>query len=444
MTVFRINETHDAKIRSWVESAQAESADFVLQNLPLGVTRRRGASSLPCVSVAIGDMLLNLRECVAAGLFSKLSQPIQAALSAENLNPLMALSWREWSSLRSRIHSLLRADNAELRDMGKLRSMVLFPQKECECLLPAGIGDYTDFYASIQHARNVGSMFRPDNPLLPNYKHLPVAYHGRSSSIVVSGSKVRRPAGQTSSQDSGPPQHTPTKLFDYECELGFFVGQGNALGEPVSIERSAELLFGVCLLNDWSARDIQKWEYQPLGPFLGKNFCTTISPWIVTMEALEPFRAPAAPRDESDPAPLPYLTSQGEGRSGALDITTQVYLQSAAMREKGLEPVMLSEGRARDLYWTPGQFIAHHTVNGCNLRPGDLLGSGTISGSEKSSRGCLLELTWRGSEPIELPSGERRKFLEDGDEVIMRGFCRKTGFASIGLGECRGLVMPGM
>jgi fumarylacetoacetase len=309
-------------------------------------------------------------------------------------------------------------------------------------LLPATIGDYTDFYASVHHAGNVGSMFRPDNPLLPNYKWVPIGYHGRASSIVPSGTPVLRPSGQSKAPDAESPSFGPSRSLDYEMELGLFVGPGNPLGEPVPIERAEERIFGYCLVNDWSARDIQAWEYQPLGPFLAKNFATTISLWVVTPEALQPFRAPAFTRPPGDPAPLPHLHSRRDAESGALAVTVEVYLASARMRELGMAPQRLSRGSAADLYWTPAQFVAHHTSNGCNLRPGDLLASGTISGTAKESRGCLLELTWRGAEPLTLPSGETRKFLEDGDEVIMRGYCEREGAARIGFGECRGVVLP--
>ena len=307
--------------------------------------------------------------------------------------------------------------------------------------LPAAVGDYTDFYASVSHATNVGSMMRPDNPLLPNYKWVPIGYHGRSSSLVVSGTAVRRPIGQSSADGKGPPIVAPTARLDYEAEVGFLIGQGNAQGEPVAMAHAEEMIFGVCLLNDWSARDIQAWEYQPLGPFLSKNFATTLSPWVVTLEALEPFRAPAPSRPTGDPAPLPYLDSRKNAEAGAVAVTVEVYLSSARMRETGLAPLRLSRASAADLYWTPAQLLAHHTSNGCNLQPGDLLATGTISGPAKESRGCMLELTWRGAEPLALPGGETRKFLEDGDEVIMRGYCERDGAVRIGFGECRGVVV---
>jgi fumarylacetoacetase len=306
---------------------------------------------------------------------------------------------------------------------------------EVDLLLPCEIPDYTDFYASIHHATNVGRMFRPDNPLLPNYKWLPVAYHGRASSVVVSGTEVRRPWGQIVSNPAGPPQYAACRLLDYEVELGAFLGPGNPMGETIPIAQAEDHVFGVCLLNDWSARDIQSWEYQPLGPFLAKNFATSVSPWVVTLEALEPFRRAAPARPEGDPDPLPHLQAAG---NGAFGITLEVWLQSARMQA----PVRISRGDFSSMYWTLAQMVAHHSSSGCPLRPGDLIGSGTVSGPEKENRGCLLEMTWRGAEPLELPTGETRKFLEDGDKVILRGWCEAPGFRRIGFGECRGVVLP--
>ena len=309
-----------------------------------------------------------------------------------------------------------------------------------ELVLPAAIGDYTDFYASVFHATNVGRMLRPDNPLLPNYKYVPIGYHGRASSIVPSGTAVRRPSGQTRDDAAAPPSFGPSRRLDYELEVGFFVAEGNELGTSVPIGEAAAHLFGVCLLNDWSARDVQTWEYQPLGPFLAKNFASSISLWVVTMEALAPFFTRPYVRPEGDPAPLPYLTDAAEQANGALDIRLEVLLASARMRAEGIAPVTLSRSTAADLYWTPAQLLAHHASNGCNLAAGDLLGSGTVSGEARDARGCLLELTWRGTEPITLPTGEVRRFLENGDEVIMRGWCEREGFRRIGLGECRGII----
>ena len=430
-----MDHTHDPSLRSWVESA-AGHADFPIQNLPFGVFRRRGTDESARVGVAIGDMILDLAACHAERRFTGLAATAAGACAGPPLNPLMALGAEPRAELRRQVSKLLSADSPGPRAPDRL-----VPQAEAELLVAAAIGDYTDFYASVHHATNVGSMFRPDNPLLPNYKWVPIGYHGRASSIVPSGTPVRRPSGQSRAPEATVPSFGPSRSLDYEMELGFFVAAGNALGEPVPIARAEERIFGFCLVNDWSARDLQAWEYQPLGPFLGKNFATTISPWIVTLEALEPFRAPAPSRPSGDPSPLPYLASRENTDAGAVAVTVEVYLSSARMREAGLAPLRLSRGSAADLYWTPGQLLAHHTSNGCNLQPGDLLATGTISGPTKESRGCMLELTWRGAEPLALPTGETRKFLEDGDEVIMRGYCEREGAVRIGLGECRGVIV---
>jgi len=316
------------------------------------------------------------------------------------------------------------------------------PMSEATLGLPAEIGDYTDFYASVNHATNVGSMFRPDNPLLPNYKWLPIGYHGRASSIVPSGTPVRRPKGQTKPAEADKPVFGPSKMLDYESELGFLVGRGNALGENIPIETAWDHIFGFCLVNDWSARDVQTWEYQPLGPFLAKNFATTVSSWVVTTEAAEPYRVPALARDPGDPAPLDHLSSDDDAQHGGLNAFLEVYLLSSRMRAEKMEPVRLSRAPFNLMYWTVGQMLAHHASNGCNMRPGDLLASGTVSGKERDSRGCLLELTWRGTEPVTLPSGEERRFLLDGDEVVMKGYLEAEGHPRLGFGECRGIVLP--
>jgi fumarylacetoacetase len=352
----------------------------------------------------------------------------------------MSLGREHWSSLRSQASALLASGSPAYHP--RLGERILVPMVEAELLVPARIGDYSDFYASIHHATNVGSMFRPDNPLLPNYKWIPIGYHGRASSIVTSGTPVRRPRGQTKSPDAKEPEYGPSRALDYETEVGCFVGPGNHLGDPVVLDRAEEHLFGLCLVNDWSARDIQTWEYQPLGPFLAKSFATTISPWVVTLEALEPYRTQAFQRPPGDPEPLPYLDSEHNRAWGGIDIVVEVYVSSAGMRSAGLPPLRVSRGRVADLYWTIAQMYSHHTSNGCNLLPGDLFASGTISGPSKESRGCLLELTWRGAEPLALPNGETRKFLEDGDEVILRAFCERGGSVRIGFGECRGVILP--
>lgn len=395
-----IDDTHDPARRSWVESANHPGCDFPIQNLPLGVFIPPGQR--PRVGIAIGDAILDASEWIAG----------------ETLNAYFTLPATQRADLRTRWTKTLEA-GAPRRD--------LFAQSDCTMLLPAAIRDYTDFYASIHHATNVGKLFRPDNPLLPNYKHVPIAYHGRASSLVVSGTAIRRPNGQL-----GEGKFGPTRELDYEVEVGFFVGRGNALGEPIPIQEARARVAGVCLVNDWSARDIQRWEYQPLGPFLAKNFGTSVSPWVVTAEALAPFWTD--PSLHEVPV-LPYLQEPG---AGALDLTVEVWLRTAAMKE----PMRLSRAAFKEMYWTLGQMVAHHTSNGCPLSPGDLIASGTVSGLEKENRGCLLELTSRGQEPVHLLNGETRTFLQDGDEVILTGYCQRAGFARIGLGSCRGVVLP--
>ena len=417
-------------MRSWVVSANQPGTDFPIQNLPYGVWE--GASGAR-IGVAIGDRILDLRACAEAGL---VMPDLAPACAAGSLNRLMALGPSSWSALRRRVTELLAEGSAEQARVAPL----LVPMSGAAMRVPAEIGDYTDFFASLYHATNAGSMFRPGNPLFPNYKYVPIGYHGRASSIVVSGTPVRRPWGQIEDKASGKPHYGPSRALDYELEIGTLVGPGNRLGEPVPIEEAASHIFGLCLLNDWSARDIQAWESQPLGPFLAKSFATSLSPWVVPMEALEPFRAPAFVRGEGDPAPLPYLYAKDDQERGGIDLTVEVYLETRQMRETGAAPVRLSRGNFQDLYWTVAQLLAHHTSNGCNLRPGDLFGSGTVSGQAPDSWGCLLELTSRGKQPILLPDGEQRRFLEDGDEVILRGYCEREGQVRIGFGECRGIV----
>ena len=432
MTRFPVDETHDAALSSWVPSANARGTDFPVQNLPLGIFRRRGTHDRPRIGVAIGDAIFDLYHAAQENLVTG-ADTLREACEATTLNALMSLPHAHRLQFRHTLSSLLRSGADASRTQ-------LVSQDDAEMLLPATIGDYTDFYASVYHATNVGKMFRPDNPLLPNYKYVPIGYHGRTSSIVVSGTAVPRPSGQTRDDASQPPVFGPSRRLDYELEVGFFVGRSNTQGEAVPIEHAGARLFGLCLLNDWSARDIQTWEYQPLGPFLAKNFASSISPWVVTMEALAPFRVPAFGRAEGDPAPLPYLTDEADQAGGGIDVKLEVLLSSARMRAEGIAPQRISHSTLADLYWTPAQLLAHHTSNGCNLQPGDLLGSGTVSGDGKDARGCLLELTWRGADPIQLPSGESRRFLEDGDEVIMRGTCEREGFVHIGFGECRGII----
>ena len=431
-----IDHTHDPALRSWVPGADEPGTDFPIQNLPFGVFRRRGESVAPRVGVAIGNRILDLAALAGAGLVSGDALAAARAGAADSLNALMALGPGASRALRHALAGLLEQGSSARAAVAPL----LVPQGEAELFVPARVGDYTDFYASIYHATNVGSMFRPDNPLLPNYKYVPIGYHGRASSIVVSGTEVRRPWGQTRNSADQPPAFGPSRRLDYELEVGMYIGAGNALGQPVPVADAEAHVFGLGLVNDWSARDIQTWEYQPLGPFLAKNFATTVSPWVVTLEALAPFRAPAFARADGDPAPLPYLA--GPPDAAGIDVTLEVWLSSAAMRAAGADPVRISRGSFTNMYWTVAQLVAHHTSNGCNLQPGDLLASGTVSGPEKESRGCLLERTWKGTEPLQLPGGETRAFLEDGDEVVLRAYCERAGRARIGFGECRGRIGP--
>jgi fumarylacetoacetase len=431
-----LDETHDSNLRSWVESANVANGDFPIQNLPFGVFQSLAGAR---VGVAIGDQVLDVGGCHQAGLFEDLAAEAAEECLSAVLNPLMALGPEHWSALRRRLSDLL-GERSLQRDRRIAREF-LFPMNQARMLLPVEIGDFTDFYASVYHATNVGSMFRPENPLLPNYKYLPVAYHGRASSVVVSGTSILRPSGQIQDQPGQKPSFRPSERLDYELEVGFFVGPGNSLGQPIRIDEAAEHAFGLCLVNDWSARDLQKWEYQPLGPFLAKSFATTISPWVVTMEALTPFRVPAFRRPDADPRPLPYLEFPEDAERGGIDVTLEVFLSSRLMRGRGLGPSLVSRSNLRDVYWTLAQMITHHSSNGCNLRPGDLIATGTVSGGIRESWGCLLELTRGGTDPIELPTGESRRFLQDGDEVIMQGYCRREGFARIGCGECRGVVL---
>jgi fumarylacetoacetase len=417
-----LNATHDPKLRSWVASANEPGCDFPIQNLPFGRFRAAGSSEGFRIGVAIGDQVLDLR---AAGL-----------ADTDDMNALMSASAKDRQALRAAISAGL----AEGSGKEAAWSKALLPQVKAEMTVPCRIGDYTDFYTGIHHATTIGKLFRPDQPLMPNYKWVPIGYHGRASSICVSGQVFKRPQGQTKAPDAAEPSFGPSKRLDYELELGFFVGRGNALGEPIAIGEAEDHLFGVTLLNDWSARDLQAWEYQPLGPFLSKNFASTLSPWIVTMEALAPFRA-RFERPAGDPQPLPYLDAPSNRESGALDITLEVLLQTAKMRAAGEVPARLTRGNTTEAaYWTAAQLVTHHTVNGCNLQPGDMLGSGTLSGSKPDEAGSLIELTLGGKQAITLPNGEKRTFLEDGDTLVMRGYCERAGAVRIGLGEVSGTV----
>jgi fumarylacetoacetase len=433
-----LNETHDSSLRSSVASANLPGADFTIQNLPFGVFRRRGSDEVFRVGVAIGDSIFDIAAADRIGLFAQADAlTVQAIVMAhsDSLNGLMALGAPAWSALRLALSRLLRSD------AGQDISAALVAQSDAEYALPARIGDYTDFYTSIHHATAVGKLFRPDEPLLPNYKWVPIGYHGRASSIAVSGQQCRRPLGQTRAAGAAAPVLGPSKRLDYELEVGIFIGAGNAIGSAIPVAEAESHVFGLCLLNDWSARDMQAWEYQPLGPFLAKNFASTISPWIVTLEALAPYRL-AWTRDAADPQPLPYLDSAQLRAGGAFDVQLEVLLQTADMQRDGLAPARVSLSNFRYSYWSVSQLVAHHTVGGCNLQPGDLLGSGTQSGPAPEEAGSLLELTAGGKQELTLANGETRLFLEDGDSVVMRGWAEKAGCARIGFGEVAGTVLP--
>ncbi len=432
-----INETHDRALASWVESASSGGTDFPIQNLPFGIFRREGKNEPFRGGVAIGDQILDIAAAHKAGAFSGDAASPAAHCTGQTLNGFMAMGPAGWSALRLALSRALREGSPM---QGKLTAC-LVPQAHAEHAVPAAIGDYTDFYASVYHATTVGKLFRPDNPLLPNYKWVPIGYHGRASSIGVSAQAFPRPVGQTLPKDAQAPVFGPSRRLDYELEVGVYVGVGNELGQRVPLADAEAHVFGLCLLNDWSARDIQGWEYQPLGPFLAKSFATTVSPWIVTMEALAPFRTEWT-RPAADPQPLPYLESAENRARGAFDAQLEVWLETEKMRTARSGPARLSHSSLRHAYWTIAQLVTHHTVNGCNLQPGDLLGSGTQSGPTPEEAGSLLELSDAGKRPIELPHGETRTFLQDGDTVILRGWCEKIGFKRIGFGECRGTVLP--
>jgi fumarylacetoacetase len=447
--------TLDPSLRSWVESANDPASEFPIQNLPLcrflGDDDEEGAT--PRLGMAIGDRIVDLRALAEAGILDGGEAGERCAgwgsivgsgdwLSADDPAKVIRL-------LRERVQVVLRAGTEAGEAARRVGGRAVRPMSEVRLVLPVAVPDYTDFYAGVYHAANVGAMFRPDNPLLPNYKHVPIGYHGRASSVVVSGTEVVRPWGQQAPEGGGPPVFAPTRMLDYELEVGAIIGRGNPLGSVVPVGEALGRVLGLCLVNDWSARDIQRWEYQPLGPFLAKNFATTVSPFIVTLDALGPFRCAAMVRGAGDPRPLSYLWDECDQSWGGFDITVEAYLRTAEMRRRGLSAVRLSRGSFRHMYWTIAQMIAHHTCGGCNLRAGDLLASGTISGPEPGSGGCLLELTWSGRgadgralprKPVELPTGEKRVFLEDGDEVTLRARCEREGFRSIGFGSCTGVV----
>jgi len=435
-----LNETHDPTLRSWVKTAQDEGSDFPIQNLPWAVFRRAGSTEHWRGGVAIGDQIVDLSALDQAQLIPAGSALARAALQAgagETLNDLMALGRPHGSALRLALSHLLRVGAAQ---QSALQARCLVPMAQAEYRLPARVGDYTDFYTSVHHATHIGRLFRPDSPLLPNYKWVPIGYHGRASSLVVSGTPLKRPCGQLMPTGAAQPTVGPSRRLDLELELGVFIGPGNPLGQPIAIDEAADHVFGLCLLNDWSARDIQAWEYQPLGPFLSKNFATTLSPWVVSLEALEPYRM-AWSRPPEDPQPLPYLDSPQDRSAGALDIHLSVELQTQAMRAAGSAAVSIAQSNYGYAYWTVAQMVAHHTVSGCNLQAGDLLGTGTMSGPQPHQAGALIELTGGGKQPLVLPNGEQRTFLEDGDRVTLRGWCERPGAARIGFGACEGTVL---
>jgi len=435
-----LNETHDAGLKSWVASANVDGTDFPIQNLPYGVFRRRHSDESFRVGVAIGDQILDLTVVRGSGAFADAEPLARQALDAaasSTVNALMALGQPAWTALRLALSRVLRLNAPQAERLNS----ALVPQTEAEHAVPARIGDYTDFYTSIHHATTIGKQFRPDNPLLPNYKWVPIGYHGRASSIVISGQGFRRPVGQVKAPTAEVPVLGPAQRLDYELEVAVYIGTANGLGDPVSISDAESHVFGLGLFNDWSARDIQAWEYQPLGPFLSKSFASTLSPWIVTLEALAPYRQ-AWTRASDDPQPLAYLDSPELREHGAFDVDLEVFLSTRAMRDAGLPPQRLSQSNMSDAYWSVSQMVAHHTVNGCNLQPGDLLGSGTLSGPTPESAGSMLELSSGGKQPLTLDSGETRSFLQDGDEVIFRGQAQRDGFVRIGFGDARGEVLP--
>lgn len=436
-----LNDTHDPSLRSWVETAQAPGCDFPIQNLPFAVFRRAGTAEAWRGGVAIGDQVLDLAAVAQAQLIPE-SDPLahQALVAAaqDRLNGLMALGPAHWSALRRALSRLLRTGSPA---QATLPHTALVPQSQAAFCVPAHVGDYTDFYTSVHHATNIGRLFRPDNPLLPNYKWVPIAYHGRASSLIISGTGFRRPQGQLMPPGAQQPTLAPCKRLDYELELGVFIGPGNERGQAIGMDEAEAHVFGLCLLNDWSARDIQGWEYQPLGPFLSKNFATSLSPWVVTLEALAPYRLPFS-RPADDPQPLPYLDSPLHRQQGAFDIQLDVRLQTTAMRQAGQPATPIAQSNYRHAYWTLAQMVTHHTVGGCPLQPGDLLGTGTLSGPEAGEAGALIELTTGGSRPLSLPGGEQRTFLEDGDTVALRAWCEKPGAARVGFGACEGQVLP--
>jgi fumarylacetoacetase len=434
-----LNHTHDARARSWVDTANLEGTDFPIQNLPYAVFRRAGSPEPFRGGIAIGDQVLDMAALSARSLLDGLAFDAARAAALPALNDFFALGGAAWQALRHAVFALLRSD-APAATVHAMREC-LVPQAEAEYTVPARIGDYTDFYTSIDHALNISRLMNPDGDVTPNFRWIPTAYHGRVSTIGVSGQRFHRPMGQTMAPGAKAPTYHACARLDYELELGVWIGEGNAAGEPIPLERAEEHIFGICLLNDWSARDIQFWEMAPLGPFLAKNFATTISPWIVTMEALAPYRQ-AWTRPANEPQPLDYLESPSNRESGAIDIRLEVWLESEKARNDKSGASRLSRTSFKHQYWSVAQMVAHHTVGGCSLNPGDLFGSGTISGPGPGEAGAIIELTRAAQSPVTLANGEQRGFLEDGDAVLLRGWCEKPGHARIGFGESRGTVLP--
>jgi fumarylacetoacetase len=438
--MIEIDETHDPRRKSWVESANDAGSDFPIQNLPLGIFST-GTLLSRRFGIAIGDRIFDVGRAREHGLLHGL-----AALAAElggtgTLNALFAAGHAPTRELRKQVSALLSLEGNNAQRAQALSEQLLHPMSDCHLHLPTAVGNYTDFYAGIHHARAAGALMAPDNPLPVNYKWVPIAYHGRASSVRVTGTPVRRPRGQRGLTATNAPVFGPSERLDFELEMGFYVGAGNALGEHIPIEQAAEHIVGFCLLNDWSARDIQLWEMFPLGPFLGKNFGTTVSPWVITAQALAPFRVPAMERPASDPQPLEYLRDDSDQRHGGIDVALSVQLSSEKMRAERVEPVEILHSNAMHLYWTPAQMLAHHASGGCDMTSGDLLGTGTISGPTRNQLSSLLELTFGGTEPVALPDGEQRAFLQDGDEIVFRGRCSRPGYVSIGFGSCAGRVV---
>jgi len=432
-----LNQTHDPGLDSWVESANLDGADFPIQNLPFAVFRLRVSDEAFRGGVAIGDQVLDLARLAETRAFDSDINELLQLCAGPSLNAFMGRGAAAACALRLALSQALRKGS----ERQEILQPCLVAQELVEYAVPCHIGDYTDFYSSINHATNVGKLFRPDNPLLPNYKWLPIGYHGRASSIEVTGHEITRPQGQTKAPDADSPSFGPCQRLDYEAEVGIYIGAGNALGEPIAIDDADSHVFGYCIFNDWSARDIQAWEYQPLGPFLSKSFASTVSPWIVTSEALLPYRVEWS-RAADNPQPLAYLDSEHNRSRGALDLKLQTYLQTAQMRAAGEAPYLLGTSNFAQSYWSTAQMVTHHTINGCNLQPGDFFGSGTQSGTRANELGSMLEITRGGKQELTLPNGEVRKFLADGDCIIMSGYCEKPGAARVGFGSASATIVP--